>query len=132
MIRKYQKWNNNKCRCECTKHHICEKGDIWNPGSCSCENGNNLASFIDDPAITCDEIIDEIKTVSKSFNGKNIICETKNFYILLTLLLITTALLTDVSIYFCLIKYEAKQKHLLPYYVTNDKLQKGFMLMNVF
>ena len=27
-----------------------------------------------------------------------------------------------VSSYICLIKYKAKQKHLLPYYVTNDKL----------
>ena len=33
-----QMWNNDKCRCACKKHHICEKGYIWNPVTCSCEN----------------------------------------------------------------------------------------------
>ena len=32
------------------------------------------------------------------------------------------ALSIAVSFYFCLIKYKQKQKHLLPYYVTNHKL----------
>ena len=67
----------------------------------------------------CDKILDveETKTISK-----NIICETKSFYILLAFLLITVALLIAFSIYFCLIKCKAKQKHLLPYYITNGKL----------
>ena len=72
--------------------------------------------------ITCDEIIEETKTISTNFNDKNIICGTKSVYILLAFLLITIALLMTVSSYICLIKYKAKQKHLLPYYVTNDKL----------
>ena len=57
----------------------------------------------------------------QNFNKKKTICET-SFCILLTFLLITIALLIAVSTYFCLIKYKTKQKHLLPYYVTNDKL----------
>ena len=52
--------------------------------------------------------------------NKNIICETKNFYILLAFLLITIALLIAVSVCCCMIKYKAKQKHLLPFYVTNN------------
>ena len=40
------------------KHHICEKGCIWNPASCSWENKSNLASIVGNSAITCDEIID--------------------------------------------------------------------------
>ena len=50
--RKYklnQKWNNDKCRCECKKHHICEKHYICNLATCSWENGRYLASIIDDP-----------------------------------------------------------------------------------
>ena len=50
--RKYksnQKWNNDKCRCECKKHHICEEYYICNPATCSWENGRYLASIIDDP-----------------------------------------------------------------------------------
>ena len=54
---------------------------------------------------------------------KNIICETKDFYILITFLLIVVVLLIAVSIYVCLIKSKAKQKHLLSYYVTIDKLE---------
>ena len=79
--------------------------------------------------ITCDEIVkadveaklydEETKTIPKQ-----IICETKSFYILLALLLITIALLIAVSIYCYLIKYEAKQKHLLPFCVINNELKE--------
>ena len=44
---------------------------------------------------------------------KNIICDTKNFYIFLAFLLITIALWIAVSIYCYLIKYRAK-KTLIP------------------
>ena len=50
--------------------------------------------------------------------NKNIICEAKSFYILLPLLI-------AVSIYCYLIKYKAKQKHFLPYYVTHNELKKS-------
>ena len=38
--------------------------------------------------------------------------------------LIRIALLIAFSIYCYLIKYKAKQKHLLPFYVTTNKLKK--------
>ena len=41
------------------KYHICEKDYIWNPATCSCENGKYLASIIDDSVIMCYEIIEE-------------------------------------------------------------------------
>ena len=72
-----QNWNNNKCRCECKKHYICEKDYIWNPAVCSCKNGIYLASIIEDSVITCDKIIKETKTVTANVNDKNIVCETK-------------------------------------------------------
>ena len=43
---------------------------------------------------------------------------------LLAFLLITVVLLIAVSIYFYLIKYIAKEKHLLPWYIRNNKLEK--------
>ena len=49
------------------------------------------------------------------------ICETKSFYVLLAVLLITTTLLIAVSIYYYLLNI-CQKTHLLPYYVTNDKL----------
>ena len=72
-----QKWNNDKCWCECKKHHLSEKYYIWNSATCM---------------ITCDEIIDtevkpydeEAKTGTTNFNEKNATCKTRNFFILLT------------------------------------------------
>ena len=52
---------------------------------------------------------------------KNITCKTQNFYILLDFLLITIALLIAVSIYCYLMKYQAKQRHLLPFHDTKLK-----------
>ena len=83
---------------------------------------------MDDSAITCDEIIksydEETKTIPTSFNEKEATCKTQNFYILLALLLITIAFLIAISIYCYLIKYRAKQKHLLPFYDTNNELKQ--------
>ena len=117
-------FNNSKSRCECRKHHICEKDDIWSSATYSCKSGKYLASIIDDSVMTCGEIKDE-KTKSNNKETKtipkNIICETKSIYILLAFLLIAIALLIAVSIFFYLRKYKAKQKHLLPFYGTNNK-----------
>ena len=41
-----------------------------NPATCSCKNGKYLPSIIDGSVITCDEIIEETKTVQTSFNEK--------------------------------------------------------------
>ena len=68
-----QKSNNDKCRCECKRHHISEKDYIWNPASCGCKNGKYLANIMDDSVITCDGITEsyeeETKTVPTNFNG---------------------------------------------------------------
>ena len=81
-----------------------QQDNIWNPATCGCENGKYLANIIDYSVVTCDEIIEETKTISTNFNEENINCEIKSFYILLTFSLITIALLIGVSIYFFMIK----------------------------
>ena len=55
-----------------------------------------------------------------NFNEKKATRKMQNFYILLAFLLITIALLLTVSIYCHLIKYLAKQKHLLLFRNTNN------------
>ena len=83
-----------------------EKDYIWNPTTCSCENGKYLASIIDDLVIRCDEIVEETKTAPTNFNEKKKgTCKTQNFYISLAFVLITIALLIAVSIYCYLIKH---------------------------
>ena len=61
-----QKWNNDKCRCDCKsskEHHLCKKDYIWNPVTCSCENGKYLAIKKHNSVITCDEIRDTTKSI---------------------------------------------------------------------
>ena len=52
---------------------------------------------MDDLTIICDDVIDscneEVKIISTNFNEKKVICKTQSFYILLTFLIITIALL---------------------------------------
>ena len=83
---------------------------------------------MDGSTITCDEITEsyneETKTVSTNFNEKETICKMQNFYIFLVFLLITLALMIAVSIYCYSIKHRAKQRHLLPFHSTNNKLKE--------
>ena len=77
--------------------------------------------------ITCHEIREsydeKTKTILRSFNEKKVVYKIQNLYILLAFLLITIALLIAVSVYCYLIKYRAKQKHLLPFHITNNELK---------
>ena len=85
-----QKWNNNKCRRECKnprKHHVCEKDYIWNPRTCTCENGKFLEIIIGDLVFTCDEILEMAKTIPTNFNENEITCNTEKFYILVNFLI---------------------------------------------
>ena len=122
-----QIWNNDKCWCECKnpRENVCKKGYTWDPATCSSENGRNARSIVDYSVITCDEIIEKsrriliktvpVKGIPTSFDEKKMICKMKNFCILLAFLLNTMKLLIAVSICF-LIKYRAKQTHLLPFH----------------
>ena len=85
-----QIWNNDKCRnvCQTSRKNMCGKGYIWNPATCSYENGRYARSITDDSVITCDEIF-LTKTVLTNFSEKKMICKKKNFYILFSFLLIT-------------------------------------------
>ena len=73
-----QWWNNDKSRCEYKRHHVCEKGYVWNPSTCSCKNGKYLASIMDDSTTICDEVIESynevIKTILTNFNEKKGTC----------------------------------------------------------
>ena len=84
---------------------MCKKNYVWNPDTSNCEKEKYLGSTIVDSAVTYNEI-KEMELFQQNI-----------------LLLITVSLLIAVSIYCYLIKYWAKQKHLLPYHVTNNKLK---------
>ena len=52
-----QWWNNDKCQCECKQRYLYEKLYIWNPATCSYENGEYEANVMEDSGITCDKIV---------------------------------------------------------------------------
>ena len=56
------------------------KNYIWNPATCSCENGKYVGSIIDDTVITCDEIIEKTKTVPKTKRFLYSICLFINYH----------------------------------------------------
>ena len=92
---------------------VCEKDQIWNLAKCRCENGKYLGRLL----TVSDYVWWNCRRNTNSCNNlnrKNAICKTKNFYIVFAFLLITIALLVAVSIYPSMIKYETKEKHLLP------------------
>ena len=39
-------WNNDKRFCECKKGRVFDKDYIWNPATCTCQNGKYLVSII--------------------------------------------------------------------------------------
>ena len=86
-----------------TERHVCKKGYIWNPRSCTCKNGEYVENIIDESAVICDEVIETTKTVpTKTFATKTV---STNAYILLAFLIITVASLIPVGFCCCLIKH---------------------------
>ena len=107
--------DNDKCQCKCKnkKNIVCEKHYIWNPVTNSWKSGKYVGGIIDYSVIKRDEIMETTKTVAtKTVATKS---SSANSYILLIFLLIAIALLIAVSIYYYLIKYRSKEKHLLSY-----------------
>ena len=48
-----------------SKKHLCKKDYIWNPSTCTCENGKHFGSIIGDLVIMNHEINEVTKTVPK-------------------------------------------------------------------
>ena len=67
-----QKWNYDKCQCECKNYHTCTKDYSWNRSTCICENGKYLKSVANDSKIVCVEIINATDSVSTDFYNKKV------------------------------------------------------------
>ena len=73
---------------------------------------------MDDSAIMRDKLLEE--TVPTNLNENKANCKMQNFHILL----IAIALMIAVSSYCYLIKCREKQKYLLSFHFTNNKLKE--------
>ena len=86
-----QRWNKNKCRCECKElinKGICDKGFIWNPSNCESECGKafNFGEYLDYENYKCRKklvvlLIEECtKTVEEVKLAKITLAENENSY----------------------------------------------------
>ena len=101
-----QRWNDDKCRCECKElidKGVCDKGSIWNPSNCECEcdkscdvgeyldyeNCKCRKKLVDKLVAECTENIDEVK-IAECNSVENIHkCSSCTLYILLVSIIFT-------------------------------------------
>ena len=112
-----QRWNKNKCRCECKElidNGICDQGFIWNPSNCECEylDTCNISEYLDYEHCKCrkklvDKLIDECtETIEEVKLPKITLAENENenkysfcrVYIVLMIVIFT--IFTGNTIYF--------------------------------
>ena len=136
-----QRWNQDKCRCECkefTDKGVCDKGFIWNPSNCECEcnkscdigeyldysNCKCRKKLVDQLVEECTENIEETKLVKKTLDKnetrpvEKTLDEKKYrvlFWIFFAFFLISIGLDIGIGIYFVYCKYVNHNKYDLPY-----------------
>ena len=98
-------------------------------GSCNTLNDLSLKVYV--PNKTGDLNLSVFNMITGKKWIKIIIISLPYHYHTITITIsVTISLLIGVSIYCCFMKYQAKQKQLLPYHITNNKLKK-FYISNV-
>ena len=117
-----QRWNEDKCRCECRKElndkQSCDKGFISNPSNCNCEcdKSCNIGKYLDYKNCKCRQKIagSLVEECSKNIDEKeNIYNKTLNvslsdykrgsctlYIVLFIVFLVTSAIISDAFIYF--------------------------------
>ena len=129
-----QKWNEDKCRCECKElidKDVCDKGYVWNPSNCECEcdKSCNIGEYLDysscesrkkliDPLVEeCTENIDETKLVKITVeNEKKDRCSFSIVYnVLFWIFFVFFIINSGVIIYLIYLKYVGSNKYDLPY-----------------
>ena len=90
-----QKWNKNKCRCECLKIKKCSVGCSWNVNNCRCEM-KKLAALIESEE--CDTETDKINNKTITLIKK--VKDCKPFIAVSILFLCVSIILIGMMIYF--------------------------------
>ena len=114
-----QRWNEDKCRCECKElvdKKICDNGYFWNPSNCqfecdkSCGIGEYLDykncvcknTLIDKLVEECTNVIDENETYNETLNTiSSDDCTSCTLYVALFAVFLTTSVIIGSSfVYF--------------------------------
>ena len=124
-----QRWNDNKCWCECEElidKGVCGKGYIWNLSNCECEcdKSCDVGEYLDyknckcgkelaDKLVEeCTENIDEVKIANKK-EHKNKCSSCLLFVVLFSIFF---AIYIGISAYFVYYKYMNRNKENVPGY----------------
>ena len=119
-----QRWNEEKCRCECKElidKEVCDKGFIWNPSNCECEcdKSCNISQYLDysdckckkkliDPLIEeCTENDDQTKIVNITVENENSSCK-----VYIALMTVVFTIFTGVTIYFVYYNWSLIKKNI--------------------
>ena len=115
-----QRWNKDKCRCECKELIDSDKGYAWNPSNCGCEcdescdigeyldyeNCKCIKWLVDKLIDECDENIDEeVKILNKNEDK----CSSCILYIVLCSIFFTINV--GIAAYFAYYKYVNHNKN---------------------
>ena len=83
-----QRWNKDKCRCECKElinKEVCDKGYVWNPSNCVCEcdTSCNIGEYLDYSNCKCrkklvDPLVEECTENIEATKLVNITAENEN------------------------------------------------------
>ena len=107
-----QKWNKEKCRCECLKEKKCCDNSFFNVVNCSCELRKAAALIVEE----CKEISNNIKNdcimQNKTVTLIKKIENCKPFVTSSILFVCISIITTGIIIYFCL---KSKNNNVLPY-----------------
>ena len=104
-----QRWNEEKCRCECKElidKEICDKKFIWNPSNCVCECDKScgVGEYLDNRngnKILYNETLDVISLNAISLNVYKKVCNYCIIYIILfAVFFIASICISSVFIYF--------------------------------
>ena len=105
VCNKKQRWNKDKCRCECKElidKDVCDKGYICNPSNCECEcdKSCDVGQYLDFESCKCrkrliDKLVDEcnedideeVKITNKKINLILVYCTLCYFQQFLQLML---------------------------------------------
>ena len=117
-----QRWNEDKCRCECKElidKGACDKRFIWNPSSYECEcdkscdiheylhyeNCNCRKIFVDKHVEECTENVEDVKLakITLAENENKHKCSSCTLYIVLFLIIFTINV--GIGTYFVYSKY---------------------------
>ena len=119
-----QRWNEDKCRCECKElidKGMCDKGFVWNPSNCECEcdQSCDIGEYLDYKTCKCKKriIYKLVEECSENINENEMlynetlnaiplnvykkVCNSCMVYIVLfVVFLITSICICNVFIYF--------------------------------